>query len=236
MAETMASDREEEALSTMPPSTHVLVWDIPTRLFHWSIVALVLLSWVSADQGYMTLHLWSGMALLTLLLFRVAWGFFGSTTARFGNFLHTPPEVLRYLRRGGGKLLYAGHNPAGGLMVLAMIAVLLAQAATGLFASDGIRFHGPLALLVTEDQSLQITDLHGTIFNIILLLIWCHIAAIGFYLLVKGENLIRPMFTGRKASAKIPEGTDLRFTHGAAALLIVVAIAGLVAWAFLGRL
>lgn len=230
----MAPDREEKAI--MPSSTHVLVWDIPTRLFHWSIVALVLLSWVSADQGYMTVHLWSGMALLTLLLFRVAWGFCGSTTARFGNFLRTPPEVLRYLRHGGTKLLYAGHNPAGGLMVLAMIAVLLAQTVTGLFASDGIRFHGPLALLVTEDQSLQITGLHETIFNVILLLIWCHVAAIGFYLLVKGENLIRPMFTGRKPFTDIPDGTDLRFTHGAVALLIVIAVAGLVAWAFLERL
>lgn len=233
----MASDRPEKALP-LPSSPHVLVWDIPTRLFHWSIVVLVLLSWVSADQGYMTVHLWSGLTLLILLLFRIAWGFFGSTTARFGNFLHAPPEILRYLRRmgGGRKLLYAGHNPAGGLMVLVLIAVLLTQAFTGLFASDGIRFHGPLALLVTEDQSLRITGLHGAIFNLILLLVWCHVAAIGFYLLVRGENLIRPMFTGRKASTDVPEGTDLRFTHVVAALLIVVAIAGIVSWAFWGVL
>src|SRR3954470_23374234 len=108
----------------------VLVWDLPTRLFHWCVVLLVFISWVSADRGWMTVHLGSGLTLLALLLFRIAWGLVGSTTARFSNFLHAPQRVLAYLKgtKHGDRLLYAGNNPAGGLMVAAMIAVLLAQA------------------------------------------------------------------------------------------------------------
>src|SRR5664279_3070031 len=94
-----------------PPTdsgSHVLVWDIPTRLFHWSIVLLLFASWLSADQGFMTVHLWSGSALLALLLFRIAWGIVGSTTSRFGDFIHPPRRIAEYLRTmaGGGRPLY----------------------------------------------------------------------------------------------------------------------------------
>jgi cytochrome b len=210
---------------------YVLVWDVPIRLFHWSIVILVAVSWFSADQGYMRVHLWSGSALLVLLLFRLAWGFAGSTTARFASFLYPLPRVMGYLRGllRGDRLLYAGHNPAGGLMVMALIAVLLAQAVTGLFASDGVRFTAPLALLVSEEMSLRITGWHGLIFNLILVLVWCHLVAVGFYLLVKGDNLVRPMLTGRKPHSHVPHGTALRFTHPLIALLVLAVMAGLVA-------
>jgi len=211
----------------------ILVWDSPTRLFHWSVVALVFVSWLSADRGYMTVHLWSGLALLSLLLFRLAWGFFGSTTARFSNFLHTPPRILNYLR-GKDKLFYAGHNPAGGLMVLMLIGVLLAQAVTGLFSTDSLRFSGPLALLVSEDLSLRLTSLHGAVFNLILALVWLHVVAVGFYLLVKGDNLIRPMITGRKPASYVSEGQRLVFTHPFIALLVLAAavtlVAGILFW------
>lgn len=210
----------------------ILVWDAPIRLFHWSVVALVALSWVSADQGYMTVHLVSGLTLLALLLFRLGWGFFGSTTARFASFLHAPPRVLQYLR-GKGQRLHAGHNPAGGLMVLALIAVLLAQAVTGLFATDSLHFTGPLALLVSEDQSLRLTSLHGAIFNLILVLVWLHVVAVGFYLLVKGDNLIRPMITGRKPASHVPPGLDLVFRHPFIALLLLAVAALPVAALFL---
>ena len=82
---------------------------------------LVFVSWLSADRGLMTVHLCSGLALLSLLLFRIGWGIVGSTTARFRDFLHPPRAVFGYLKgmAGGKKHLYAGHNPAGGLMVIA---------------------------------------------------------------------------------------------------------------------
>jgi cytochrome b len=218
--------------AAMDREPHVRVWDIPIRLFHWSIVALLCASWFSADQGYMRVHLVSGLTLLALLLFRIGWGLVGSTTARFSNFLHPPRRVVGYLKglAGGDKLFYAGHNPAGGMMVLALIAVLLAQVATGLFANDGVRFHGPLALLVSEDASTLFTDIHGLIFNLILLLVWCQVVAVGFYLLVKGENLIWPMVTGRKHRAYLPAELNIAFTRLYIALLLLAVSAGIAAW------
>ena len=212
--------------------TPVAVWDIPVRLFHWSVVLLLCISWFSADQGYMRVHLVSGLTLLALLLFRIAWGLVGSTTARFSNFLHPPRRVVGYLKTlaGGGKIFYAGHNPAGGVMVLALIAVLLAQVATGLFANDGVRFHGPLALLVSEDASTLFTDIHGLIFNLILLLVWCHVVAVGFYLLVKGENLIWPMVSGKKHRTHLPAELNIAFTRLYIALLLLAVSAGIAAW------
>jgi cytochrome b len=217
------------AMGDKPP---VSVWDIPTRLFHWSMVLLLCVSWFSADQGYMRVHLVSGLTLLSLLLFRIAWGLVGSTTARFSNFLHPPRRVVGYLKglAGGDRIFYAGHNPAGGVMVLALIAVLLAQVATGLFANDGVRFHGPLALLVSEDASTRLTDIHGLIFDLILILVWCHVVAVGFYLLVKGENLIRPMVTGKKYPAHLPAELNIVFTRLSIALLLLAVSAGIAAW------
>ncbi len=210
----------------------VLVWDLPVRLFHWCVVVLLFVSWFSADQGWMTIHLASGLTLLALLLFRLAWGLVGSTTARFSNFLHSPQRVLGYLKglKSGDRLLYAGHNPAGGLMVAAMIAVLLAQALTGLFANDGLHFNGPLALLIPSETSDGITSLHRLIFDAILLLVWCHVVAVGFYLLVKRDNLVLPMLTGRKPHSHVPEGLNLAFTRLTIALLLFFLTAGIAAW------
>jgi cytochrome b len=220
-------------MSTDPEKPeHVQVWDAPVRLFHWAIVILILVSWLSADQGYMRVHLWSGLTLLALLIFRLVWGLIGSTTARFRDFLHPPRAVLAYLRSlaGANKALFAGHNPAGGLMVLGLIAVLLLQAVTGLFSNDGLRLHGPLALLISEEASTEITGLHGTIFNVILVLVWLHVVAVGFYLFVKGDNLIFPMLTGKKKRAHVPEGWSIKLAHPLMALLVLMAAAGLVFW------
>ena len=210
----------------------VRVWDIPTRLFHWSVVVLLCVSWFSADQGYMRVHLASGLTLLALLLFRIAWGLVGSTTARFSNFLQPPRRVMGYLKglAGGDRIFYAGHNPAGGLMVLALIVVLLAQVTTGLFANDGVRFSGPLALLVSEETSSLITGIHGLIFDVILILVWCHMVAVGFYLLVKGDNLVWPMVTGKKHRAHLPAELNIAFTRLYIALLLLAVSAGIAAW------
>jgi cytochrome b len=207
-------------------TSHVRVWDVPTRLFHWSLVILVFVSWLSADQGFMRVHLWSGLTLLALLLFRIGWGLVGSTTARFSDFLHRPRTIFSYLKGlvGGEKHLYAGHNPAGGLMVAVMVAILLAQALTGLFANDGLHFSGPLALLISEDASAWVTGLHGTIFNIILLLIWCHIVAVGFYIFVKGDNLVKAMLTGKKPHASVPMELRINFTRSYIALLLLLLV------------
>jgi cytochrome b len=222
----------ETAMPSNTSGSRVYVWDAPTRLFHWSIVILLFVSWLSADQGYMKVHLWSGLTLLVLLLFRIGWGFAGATTARFSNFLHTPSRIFAYLKAlmGGTKPLHAGHNPAGGLMVVGLLAVLLAQAGTGLFANDGLKFSGPLALLVSADLSDRLTEIHSIIFNIILVAIWLHLVAIGFYFLVKGENLVGPMVTGKKHRAHVPEGVALVFTHPVIALALFLLSAAFAAW------
>lgn len=212
--------------------TRIAVWDVPVRIFHWTIVGLITTSWVAADQGFMRVHLWSGSALLALLLFRLAWGIFGSTTARFSDFVRSPRAVFGYLRAlaGADKPRYAGHNPAGGWMVVSLLGILGAQVATGLFANDGLKFMGPLALHVTADTSDRLTTLHGWLFNILLLLIYLHVVAVFFYLFVHRENLIAPMLTGKKLRHHVPEGRELRFTRTFLAWVLFVLSAGIAWW------
>ena len=213
------------------PAEKVRVWDAPTRLFHWAVVVLICISWFSADQGYMTVHLVCGLTLLALVLFRIGWGLVGSTTSRFRNFLHPPRRVIGYLaaQAKGAAVPHAGHNPAGGWMVAALLAVLLAQALTGLFGNDGLKFAGPLALLVSADISDAITRIHGMIFDVILLLVWLHVVAVGFYYFVKGDNLVAPMVTGRKHRDRVPEGIALVFAHPLLALGLLAVTAVLAA-------
>src|SRR5438067_2364360 len=113
------------------------VWDLPVRLFHWVLVALVVFSFTTGKLGgnWLRWHMYSGYLILTLVLFRIAWGVIGSDTARFAGFIRGPSHVVRYARSllGGPPQFHAGHNPLGGLMVVLMLALLLLQASTGLF-------------------------------------------------------------------------------------------------------
>ena len=179
------------------------VWDLPVRLFHWSVVALVGLSWWSAEESWDQVHFWSGYALLFLLIFRVLWGFFGSSTARFANFVRGPAALTAYLRHG--RHVQAGHTPLGALSVLAMLLALLVQITSGLIQIDGDDFtEGPLASLASYDTGLLAHVLHEIGFNILIGLIVLHLLAIAYYSLVRRRSLVLPMFTGR---AGLPEGT-----------------------------
>ena len=173
--------------------------------------------------------------LLTLLFFRIIWGFIGSTTARFGHFVAMPQAAINYLRALGksNQPLYAGHNPAGGWMVLALITLLGLQITTGLFANDDVRFNGPLATLISKHWSDQLTALHDTLFNVILLFVWMHVVAVFFYLCVKNDNLIWPMVIGKKLRKHVPLSANLNFANPLIALLIFALSAGLVWWLFL---
>lgn len=178
------------------------VWDLPIRLFHWVLVGLVATSWVTAQIGgnAMQIHQWSGMSILTLVLFRVAWGFVGSTRARFSDFVRGPRAAFAYLRSllRGAAAFYPGHNPLGGWMVLVLLASLLLQAGTGLFANDDIMIEGPLARHISKETSDWLTGIHHLNFAVLLVLIAVHVAAALFYLLVKRDNLVLPLITGRK--------------------------------------
>jgi cytochrome b len=216
-------------------SPRVRVWDLPIRLCHWTLVALIATLWVSASNGWMAVHYVCGVAALVLVSFRIAWGFLGSTTARFADFAASPGRVLAYLRtlRGGGDSRHAGHNPAGGWMVLVFLVLILAQAALGLFANDEFDFKGPLAEWISGKRSDLLTRVHVFLFNAILVCIWVHVCAISFYALVKRDNLVGPMVHGTKPAERLPAGLRLSFAPTARALAVLLAVAGVIVFAVL---
>lgn len=210
----------------------VKVWDLPVRLFHWSLVLLVVASFATGKLGgnWLEWHFRSGYCILALLLFRVAWGLAGSQTARFSDFVHGPARVLGYARSllAGRTQFHAGHNPMGGLMVVLMLVLLLVQATTGLFVDDEIANRGPLADKVSGSVVSLFTTIHRTNINIIVASVALHIAAALFYLVVKKDNLIKPMITGAKA---IPDDHPAPSLSGLApAAIFIAAAAAFVVW------
>lgn len=181
----------------------ILVWDLPVRLFHWLLVMLVVVSFVTGELGgtWMQIHLWSGYTILGLLLFRLVWGVIGGHHARFSSFVRGPNAVLRYARTLWDRSAprHLGHNPLGGWSVLAMLLLLLFQVATGLFANDDIFTQGPLYPWVGKATSDFLTEIHEVNQGVLLALICVHVAAVLSYLVIKHENLIGPMITGRKS-------------------------------------
>ena len=177
--------------------TRVRVWDLPTRIVHWSMVLLFAVSWWTAEEGELEWHRWSGYSLTALVLFRLYWGFFGGSTARFAHFLRGPRAVVDYLR--GSSNAAPGHNPVGAWSVVLMLALLATQIVLGLFAVDvdGIE-SGPLSSLVSFDTGREAADWHESTFNVLLAVIGVHIVAAFYYLAVRKQNLIGAMFTGRR--------------------------------------
>lgn len=177
----------------------IRIWDLPTRLGHWLLVLLVAASWLSAETGRMEWHTRSGLALLAVLLFRLYWGVVGSATARFSRFVRGPAVVLAYARRllERPQTTARGHNPLAGWGSVALLGLLLLQAALGLFAVDvdGVD-SGPLARLVSFETGRRVADLHETTFQVLLGAIVLHLAALAFYLLYRRENLIPAMVRG----------------------------------------
>lgn len=184
------------------PKSKVLVWDLPTRFFHWLLVILVLISFITGKLGgtAMQYHEWSGVAILVLIFYRLFWGILGGRYARFVSFLRGPRTVIKYARSLFGKKhdAYLGHNPLGGWSIIAMLLILFVQVGTGLFANDDILTEGPLSQLVSKEISDWLTNIHHINQGILVALIMVHILAIIFYLVGKRENLIKPMLTGYK--------------------------------------
>jgi len=197
----------------------VKVWDLPTRVFHWALALCVTGSFVSVKIGgnAMVWHGRCGLAVIGLLVFRLAWGFLGPTYARFAQFVRGPAAIGAYLR---GAWRGAGHNPLGALSVLAMLGALLLLAGTGLFANDDIAFEGPLYALIGKELSDRIAGIHRLIEPLILLLVAAHICAIAYYVRFRGETLILPMITGKKEC----EGEDAK-GGGPLAFCIALALA-----------
>ena len=197
-----------------------LVWDLPTRLFHWLLVAAVAGAVVTGLQGgaMMDWHGRFGLSIVGLLAFRFVWGFFGSTYARFAQFLPTPRKLATYSK---GQWRGEGHNPLGALSVIGILGLLLVQVATGLISNDDIAFSGPLTDLVTASVSNRMTGVHHLLANVIFVVVGLHIGAVAFYTLFKRQSLVRPMFTGWKEDA---QGESAR-GGGVGALIVSVALA-----------
>jgi len=224
----------------MPGLTAVRVWDLPTRLFHWSLVLLVSFSAITGEFGddfganILDWHARAGYAILALLVFRLLWGFVGGTHARFYNFIRGPRVVIAYLRelRAGKSAPHLGHNPAGGWSVLLMLVCLSLQVGTGLFLSDDdLGFTGPLANHVSDHLSDQLQALHEANFYVLMVLVGLHLSAIAFHLWVKKENLVRAMVSGRKPGAAEPQ----RGGHPLLGALVLAIGAGAV-WFIVNRL
>lgn len=198
----MTSEASEKSGHSKESGRLIRVWDLPTRLFHWLLVTFVLVSFVTGTIGgaWMPYHIRSGCAVLGLLMFRLVWGFVGGRHARFSAFVRAPGAVLRYARTlfKTAAPRHLGHNPLGGWSVLAMLLVLSVQAVTGLFANDDIFTEGPLYSWVSKATSDWLTHIHKLNQGVVLLLVGVHVIAVLFYLIMKHENLIQPMFTGCK--------------------------------------
>ena len=210
----------------------VPVWDLPTRLFHWTLVALMIAQWLTTESdSALQYHVWGGYTVLTLVLFRLMWGFAGSDTARFSHFVRGPDAALEYVKAllRGETPLYLGHNPMGGWSILALLTLLLIQAGTGLFANDDIAFEGPLYALVGKEFSDRVAGIHRLIELPIILLVLAHLGAIIFYVRFKKQALIMPMITGWKVGAgETAQG------GGPVALIVALLIALAVAYGVSG--
>lgn len=214
-------------------SHRVRVWDLPTRLFHWALVACVVGLVVTGKVGgaAITWHARLGYAVLALLLFRIVWGLVGGRWSRFASFLYGPSSVIAYIRGKAHPDHLVGHNPLGAGSVFAMLAVLLAQVATGLVSDDEISFTGPLNRFVASAKGLAATWYHKQIGQWLLIgLVVLHVGAVVYYLWKKNDNLVRPMVVGDKELAQpAPASRDDAASRAGAAVVLGVC-AGLVTW------
>ena len=214
----------DERAATQP------LWDVPVRLVHWLLAALILFSWWSVHNHHTDWHIWSGCAILTLLIFRLLWGFFGSSTARWSSFIRGPRAVAAYLK---GKWTGIGHTPLGALSVVALFGALAVQVGLGLISQDedGLYF-GPLSRLVSSDTSDRARDLHELWFETAIVgLVALHIAAIIFYRL-RGKHLTKPMITGR---AELDPGAEpMRPGKWWVAVICLAVSIGIVRWVIAG--
>jgi cytochrome b len=204
-----------------------LIWDLPLRISHWGLAAAVLGAYLTERTGPVAFrwHVLFGYAVLVLALFRVAWGWLGPAHARFSDFVRGPRTALAYLRSRGARS--PGHNPLGGWMILLLLALLLAEAASGLPANDAIMNAGPLYGLVTPQQSDVFTHWHAMVWPVLVAAIAVHIAAAILYLWPGGTNLIAPLITGYRADVA-PEWGIAREHRWRALTIVVILIALLV--------
>lgn len=216
--------------TTSDKAKNALVWDLPVRIIHWSLLVSVIGSWLTRElEGdWFVWHIRFGYAVIVLVVTRILWGFLGTRHARFSQFVRGPKTIIDYLR--GGEAKSVGHNPLGALMILAMLGMLLTQAITGLFANDQVFETGPLFGYVTIETSDRLTTLHKQLFDWIVAAVAIHVAAALFYLWVRKENLILPMITGRKSEENCPENERISSSRLGVAIILALLVGAALAW------
>lgn len=221
----------QDGAQCAPPSFHLVtrmaftvrIWDLPTRLFHWTLalstVGLVLTAKVGGNA--MVWHFRLGHWMLALLLFRLLWGVLGGRWSRFASFVYRPTRLWHYLAGRPHPQDEVGHSPLGALSVFALLGVLLVQVTTGLLSDDEIAFAGPLTRFVDSSCVEWATSHHKTWGQYLLLgLIGAHVLAVAFYVLVRQRRLIRPMLSGDKwLERSTPPSRDDALTRGVALVL-----------------
>lgn len=210
------------------------VWELPLRLWHWAFAACVafsLYSGLAGDIALMQWHLRSGFAVIALLLFRLAWGFWGGRYARFRSYATTPRRVFHWLRQalrqrrppGAGEGRPEDPHTAPGIALVALLFLAVAgQAVSGLFASDDIFTHGPLHRRADENLAATMDWIHHRMFWVVLALIGVHLAAHTAYAALRDATPLA-MITGRKATAM--PGTEQRLLRGAVTLALAAGLA-----------
>lgn len=205
------------------------VWDLPTRIFHWTLAVLLAFSWWSAENREMEWHVWSGIVILGLVAFRLIWGVLGGSTARFSRFVRAPGYVLTYIRGRSTDAIRPGHNPLGGYSVLILLAALALQVSTGLFATDidGLD-SGPLSYMVSFEAGRAAAEIHEIAFNVLLAFVVLHLAAVLYYVVINKRSLVRPMITGRSTENYDPE--DSLVPAGPIRLVLALVSSAALAW------
>lgn len=206
----------------------VRIWDLPTRIFHLFLLVLIAGMYVTGDMGedWLRVHFWMGYAVLTLILFRLAWGFLGGYWSRFSHFVPTPTRLIQYIQSlRQNKTEHAiGHNPLGALSVLSLLFILLLQVFSGFCSDDEISASGPWTSMVSSLWVEWSTFYHTEIGQVALLfLIGLHVASVGFYKFVKHEDLITPMIKGDKSlPIDTPSSKDTPLTRSVAVIVLAV--------------
>ena len=220
------ADRESGAQGES--TRRIPIWDRPTRVFHWVLAILFVVCFVSGSRGAFDIHIPAGQALLVLVVARILWGLVGSETSRLARLVRSPATILAYVRAVPRREpdRYGGHNPLGGLSVIAMLALLLLQTGLGLFAADVDGLHeGPLSFLVSYDLAREASELHALVVDILLGFVGLHLAAILFHLVYKRENLTGAMVTGR---GPVPAAFEEPRIAGDGRAVVVLAVAAAV--------
>lgn len=211
----------------MDSAQKILIWDLPTRVFHWLLAICFAGAWISHEMelaGF-RIHTFFGYAILTLVLWRLGWGVLGTRYARFSSFVRGPRAVFRYLggNPGQDRSTAAGHNPAGGWAILAMLGLLAAQAGSGLGNGGELLMEGPWYHALSETYRDLAHEVHEVGFNLLLVMVGLHLGAVTFYQLRYGRKLISAMLTGRADAGPGAREIDSHGLLRALALLVLCA-------------